>query len=258
MSGSHDGIGAPFCETCTMSPSRVALAALLVVAFGATATGCYSKNTGYQGKFTFAYASGLDFENFVKPIAPGAKLDVVAFANGTEDKLVITSATSSRPGVLTVEKINERNLVLKAGEPGLADLEITARDAAGHTLVDKMFFHVAKPTVHALEHRCTDSRDAIYVKGGRVDVSHHLATSDGRPVIGYGYAPLRIEPESALELVPQPQGFSAYVFRARATSPRVSIRRNDADRALGAQPPVIVQTRPGRYGRRTTASGTSY
>jgi hypothetical protein len=212
--------------------TRPILSVLVVVALGAIATGCYAKSTGYQGQLTFAYASGLEFENFVKPIAPGAKLDVVAFANGTEDKLVITSATSSRPGVLTVEKINERNLVLKAGEPGVADLEITARDAAGNTLVDKMFFHVAKPAVHALEHRCTDSREAIYVKGERVDISHHLATSDGRTVIGYGYAPLRIEPESALELVPQPQGFSAYVFRARTTSPRVSIRSTVDDTAV--------------------------
>lgn len=200
------------------------LAALVVVLLGATATGCYSKATGYQGKFTFAYASGLEFENFVKPIAPGAKLDVVAFANGTEDKLVITSATSSRPGVLAVAKVNERSLVLQAGEPGVADLEITARDAAGNTLVDKMFFHVAKPAVHALEHACTDGRDAIYVKGERVDIRHSLATSDGRPVVGYAYTPLRVEPESALEQIPTPQGASFYMFRARTKSAGVSVR----------------------------------
>ena len=214
--------------------SRVSrlFAVLLVAALGATATGCYSKATGYQGKFTFAYASGLEFENFVKPVAPGAKLDVVAFANGTEDKLVITSATSSRPGVLAIEKVNERSLVLKAGEPGVADVEVTARDASGNTLVDKMFFHVAKPAVHALEHACTESREAIYVKGERVDIHHRLATSDGRPVIGYGYTPVRVEPESALELVPQPQGASAYVFRARTTSPRVSVRSTVDDTSV--------------------------
>ena len=209
-----------------------ACAALFLAALGATASGCYSKATGYQGKFTFAYASGVEFENFVKPIAPGAKLDVVAFANGTEDKLVITSATSSRPGVVAIEKVNERSLVLKAGEPGVADLEITARDPAGNTLVDKMFFHVAKPTVHALEHGCTEGREAVYVKGERVDIYHRLATSDGRPVIGYGYVPVRVEPSSALELLPQAQGASAYMFRARTTSPRVSIRSTVDDTAV--------------------------
>jgi hypothetical protein len=207
-------------------------AAFFLAALGATVTGCYSKATGYQGKFTFAYASGIEFENFVKPVAPGAKLDVVAFANGTEDELVITSATSSRPGVLAVEKVNERKLVLKAGEPGVADIEITARDANGKTLVDKMFFHVAKPTVHALEHGCTDSRDAIYVKGERAFVYHHLATSDGRPVIGYAYAPVRVEPEGALELLPQPQGASAYAFRARTKSARITVRSTVDDTAV--------------------------
>lgn len=215
-----------------MRPLSRIFAAVLLAALGTTVSGCYSKATGYQGKFTFAYASGIEFENFVKPVAPGAKLDVVAFANGTEDKLVITSATSSRPGVLAVEKVNERNLVLKAGEPGVADLEITARDPAGNTLVDKMFFHVAKPTVHALEHGCTESREAVYVQGERAFVYHHLATSDGRPVIGYAYAPVRVEPEGALELVPQPQGASAYTFRARTKSPRITVRSTVDDSAV--------------------------
>ncbi len=197
---------------------------MVLTALCAGVSGCYSKSTGYDGKLTFAYAAGVEFENFVKPIAPGAKLDVVAFANGTEDKLVITKATSSKPGVVTIESVTERSLVLKAGEPGVADLEITARDAVGNTLVDRMFFHVARPTVHALEHGCTEGREAVYVQGETVYVYHHLATSDGRPVIGYAYAPVRVEPASALELVPQPQGASAYVFRALTKSPRATVR----------------------------------
>jgi hypothetical protein len=200
------------------------LGSVLVAALCASVSGCYSKATGYNGKFTFAYASGVEIENFVKPIAPGAKLDVVAFANGTENELVITGATSSRPGVVKVESVGEHTVVLKGGEPGVADLEITARDRAGNVLVDKMFLHVAKPTVHPLEHACTEGREAVYVTGERVDIFHGLATSDGRPVIGYGYVPVRIEPENALELRGQPQGSSAYMYHARKASSRVSIR----------------------------------
>ena len=207
----------------SLSRAFPAGAALTLVLLGATASGCYSKATAYNGKFTFAYASGLEFDNFVKPIAPGAKLDVVVFANGTEDKLSITSATSSKPSVLAVEKVDKRNLVLEAGEPGVVDLEITARDAAGNTLVDRMFFHVAKPTVHALEHACTDGRDAVYVKGERVDIRHRLATSDGRLVIGYAYTPVKVEPANALELIAAPQGSSMYFFRARTKTERVSV-----------------------------------
>ncbi len=200
---------------------RRAFSALVLVTL---ATGCYSKATAYNGKFTFAYASGVEFENFVKPIAPGAKLDVVAFANGTEDKLVITKATSSRPSVLAIESTSEQKLVLKAFEPGVADVEITAVDPSGKTLVDKMFFHVEKPTTHKLEHACTDGPDAVYVKGEHVFVYHQLATSDGRPVVGHSYTPFTVEPAAELELVPQPQGAAAYTFRADTKTPRVTVR----------------------------------
>ncbi|MDB5218554.1 MAG: hypothetical protein JWO86_6481 [Myxococcaceae bacterium] len=194
-------------------------------ALASAATGCFAKSTAYNGKFTFAYAAGLDFENFVKPIAPGAKLDVVAFANGSEDKLVITSAKSSKSSVLAVETVGQNSLVLKAVAPGVADVEITARDAAGKTLVDHMFFHVEKPTVHALTNGCGDENgEAIYVRDDRVFVSHRLSTSDGRPVIGYGYAPLRVEPAGAFELVPPPQGATAYAFKATTKNARITVR----------------------------------
>ena len=194
--------------------------------------GCYSKATGYNGKFTFAYAAGLQFENFGKPIAPGAKLDLEAFANGSEDNLVITGATSSRPAVIAIGKVSSHHIVLVAGEPGVADIEITARDGAGNTLVDRMFLHVDKPTVHGLQHACTEEREAAYVVGENVHVFHGLATSDRRPVIGYAYAPVRVAPEAALEPLPQTQGVDAYTFRARAPNPKVSIRSTVDDSAL--------------------------
>jgi hypothetical protein len=205
---------------------------LLGAALAASASGCYSKATAYDAKFTFAYAAGADFENFQKPIAPGAKLDVVVFANGTEDKLVITSAKSSRPGVLAVESVNEHTLVLKGIAPGVADIEVTARDASGKTLVDRVYLHVAKPTVHALAHSCTEGADAIYVAGSSFWVYHSLATSDGLPVIGYGYVPVRVEPASGLELLAHPQGSTAYRYRAPQASPKITLRSTIDDTAL--------------------------
>jgi hypothetical protein len=195
-------------------------------------SGCYSKATGYNGKLTFAYAAGAQFENFGKPIAPGAKLDLEAFANGSDDNLVITAVTSSRPGVIAIGPVTSHHVVLSAVEPGVADIEITARDGAGNTLVDKMFLHVDKPAVHALQHACTEDREAAYVVGETANVFHGLATKDGRPVIGYGYAPVKVAPESALELIAQPQGSSAYVFRVRSASSQVSIRSTVDDSAL--------------------------
>jgi len=206
-----------------VASSRLAAFAF-VVALSTLAAGCHSKATGYGGKFTFAYASGVEVENFMKPLAPGAKLEVVAFANGTEDELVITKATSSKPGVIAIDSVKDHTVVLKGIEPGVADLEFTARDKAGNLVVDRIFMHVAKPGVHPLEHGCTEASDAVYVKGEGVNVFHGMATSDGRHVIGTGYTPVRIEPERALELVGQPQDSSVYMYRARAPAAKVSIR----------------------------------
>jgi len=207
------------------------LGCALVVA-GASSAGCYSKATAYEGKLTFAYASGIEVENFVKPIAPGAKLDVVAFENGTDEELVITKATSSRPGVLAVDAVAQHTVTLRGVKPGVADVEITARDRSGRTLVDKMFFHVGKPTSHALEHACTEEPEAAYVRGADIDIFHTLATADRRPVIGYGYAPVRVEPSGALELTAQPQASALYRFRAPKSSARVTLRSTVDETAL--------------------------
>ena len=208
------------------------LSLLFVAALSASAAGCYSKATAYDARFTFAYAAGGDFENFQKPIAPGAKLDVVVFANGTEDKLVITSARSSKAGVIAVESVGERTLTLKGMAPGVADIEVTARDSSGKTLVDRVYLHVEKPTVHGISHSCTDGAEAIYVENTDLWVYHALATSDGRPVIGYDYVPLRIEPASGLRLVSHPQGSAAYLYRAPQASPKISLRSTIDDSAI--------------------------
>lgn len=217
------------------SQSSFLVRAAVLAALSATVSGCYSKATGYDGKFTFAYAAGLDFENFVKPVAPGAKLDVEVFANGTDDNLVITSAKSSRPGILAVHSIDKRRVVLLGVAPGTADIEITATGSKGDTLTDKMYLHVAKPVVHRLQHACTDEADAAYVLGDDVNVFHSLATADGRPVVGYDYVPLRITPEKALTLVAQPQGANVYMYRARAAGESISIRSTVDDTALTAR-----------------------
>jgi hypothetical protein len=86
--------------------------------------------------------------------------------------------------------------------------------------------------VHPLEHGCTDKRDAVYVSGEPVNVFHTLTTADGRHVIGYDYAPVRIEPKSALDLVAQPQDGAVYVYKARGKHEKVSVRSTVDDSAL--------------------------
>jgi hypothetical protein len=208
---------------------RLSVALLFLIP---TLGGCYSKATGYGGKFTLAYASGVDVENFVKPIAPGAKLEVHAWKNGTEDELIITGAKSSKPNIVAVDSIRERSVILKGGQTGTAEIEVTAKDDAGNVLVDKMFFHVAKPATHGIEHSCTEEAEAAYVRGENIDIFHSLMTTDRRAVIGFEYAPFKVEPAGALELVAQPQGSSIYRLRAPAANPRVSIRSTVDDKVL--------------------------
>ncbi|MBX3233438.1 MAG: hypothetical protein KIT84_37700 [Labilithrix sp.] len=198
--------------------------------------GCYSKVTGHDGKFTIAYMSSVQIEDFVKPIAPGAKLDVHAFANGgaddDDDKLTIRSATSSAPGVLAIDKVRGKTLTLRGVAPGVAEVTIVARGPDGAELRDSMFFHVAKPARHALEHACTDDREAIYLRGGNVDVFHDLTTADGRPVIGYGVVPVAVEPAGALELVTQPQAGRLYRYRGKGARGQVTVRSTVDDSKL--------------------------
>jgi len=208
---------------------RGPFAAVLLLA---CASGCYSKVTAQSGNFTFAYASMVEHENFVKPIAPGAKLEVLAFRNGTEDKLTVKAARSSKPSVVAIKSVKDKSIIVEGVEPGIAEIEITAREDDGREIVDKMFFHVAKPTKHKLEHACTEKADAVYVRGEDVVLYHSLATAEGRPVIGFDYAPMKIEPASALKLERQPQADGWYQFRAAAKSPSVTVRSTIDDRAL--------------------------
>lgn len=216
-----------------MGPSRprlVPFALLALSAFGVE--GCFSKATAYDGKFTFAYASMVEHDNFVKPIAPGAKLEVHAFANGTHDQLTVKAARSSKPGVVAIQSVRERSVILQGREPGVAEIEITARDANGNELVDRMFFHVAKPATHGLEHSCTEQPNATYVRGEDIVIHHALATSDKRPVVGFDHAPVKVEPSGALELVQQPQAGGYYLFRATSAKPRITVRSTVDDKAL--------------------------
>ena len=195
------------------------IAGLFLLVGGA---GCASKITAYDGRFTVAYDATVEIENFTKPIAPGAKLDVNVLANGTDDRLPITAAVSSRPEVLRVLAVKGEAVTIEGVAPGVADLVITAKKE-GNDVTDRMFFHVAKPTVHHLEHACTEEPKAIYVRGETVNVFHGLATSDRRPVIGYGWVPLKIDPPAALDLVAQPQAGSLYRYRATQTG-NVTVR----------------------------------
>jgi hypothetical protein len=184
--------------------------------------GCYSKITAYEGNFTLGYESMVQIENFVKPIAPGAKVDLHVFANGENEQMPILEASSSKPGVVKIEQIKGSTLVVKGVSPGVAELTVAAR-IGGKRVQDKMFFHVAKPTIHSLEHSCTEAKSATYVRGSDVLLFHSLSTPDKRAVIGYDYTPVAISPPSVLDLIDQPQAGGLYHYTAKKAAESVSV-----------------------------------
>lgn len=213
------------------------------------APGCYSKITAHEGRLTFGYAASVQIENFVKPIAPGAKLDLHAFAHGESERLPIVSATSSAPGVLRVVSASDETVVVLGIAPGVAEITIEAR-SGGAVTSDRMFFHVARPSKHGLEHACFEGERATYVRGQDVTLFHDLATSDGRHVIGRDYLPLAFEPSGALELVSQPQAGGLYRFR--------SVRAGEASvtSTVDAKRLVLNVVEPAAITRATLAAPT--
>lgn len=236
---------------------RTGFAVLLLAASGLA--GCYSKATAYDGRFTVAYAGPLaSVENFVKPIAPGAKLDLAVFANGTTDELGILEVVSSKPNVLRVASIHGELLTVQGVSPGTAELTITVKDGDGKRVTDKMFFHVAKPATHGLAHICTEEPKAAYLKGSDVVVFHSLATTDKRPIIGYDYRPLTVSPAPALEFVVQPQTANIYRYRAAQTNADVTVKSNIDGKTISVR--VIEPSEIERatlYGPETMLTGNS-
>ncbi|WP_168210710.1 Ig-like domain-containing protein [Persicimonas caeni] len=209
----------------------VLAASLLFASF--TLTGCFSRLTGNEGQFTFGYLTDVQIENFNKPIAPGARLDLVAFENGSDDKQYrVVEATSSNPKVLTVASVNGRHAVLEGVAPGSARITMTVRRADGTTLEDSVFMSVAKPTALELAHTCADTPKAAYVASDNLTVPFALHAEDGRAVVGYRYVPVDVEPKGALKFVSRPREFSEIVFRAGPPAEDVRITSKVDDTSL--------------------------
>lgn len=239
---------------------RSGLGLVAVAGFALSASGCYSKITAYEGNFTLGYMSPLNqVENFVKPIAPGAKLDLVVFRNGTNEKLRLVDATSSRPGVLQVVKVEGETLTVSGVSPGATELTISAT-LEGKRVTDKMFFHVAKPTSHALEHLCTEEPKAAYIRGTDVAIFHNLSTADKRPVVGYDYVPVTISPSGTLDFVAQPQGGTVYRYRAARSAPSVSVKSDIDGKTLEARIVEPADVKKGQLfvPKRMIAGGFAY
>ncbi|MCO4761338.1 MAG: hypothetical protein KC502_07530 [Myxococcales bacterium] len=168
------------------------VAAALMI--GLLATGCISKVTGNEGNLTFQYPADDQLLDFNKAIAVGAKLDLVVREVGSSKLVELTGATSSDDKALTVESFQGNKLILKGTGNGTATIEVTAKQADGTTVTDSVNMRARTAEVLKMRHYCTSDTIGHYLASQDVLIPFDLELKDGQPVIGYGFAPVSLEP----------------------------------------------------------------
>lgn len=202
--------------------------ALLLVAALAL-SGCYSRLTGNQGRLQFAYEAAVDVLDFNKPLAPGARLDLLARTLGDDEDAGIASAESSHPEVIRIVAQNRTHVVLQGGAVGAAQITLTTEDGT----TDTVDMYVASPTAVSLSHACTNEAFAVYPADSDVVIPFGMSRGEGQPVIGYGFWPIKITPSKALALDRASRDQGALHFASTQPRHRVAIRSTIDDAILG-------------------------
>lgn len=178
------------------------LRAMGLVAGAATllATGCVSRVTGNEGNLVFSYAADDNLLDFNKPIAVGGRIDLAVTEVGNNKTVTLQTATSDAPKILEVAASEGSSLTLQGVSDGNAEIAVTARTASGDTVSDAVNMLVRTAEVLKLRHACTSATKAHYLVGNLALVPFELERSNGQAVIGYGYYPVKITPETAMTL----------------------------------------------------------
>ncbi|MBH25909.1 MAG: hypothetical protein CMH57_15995 [Myxococcales bacterium] len=179
----------------------IAQAGLLTTALLAW-TGCNSQLTGNEGNLTFQYAADDDVNNFNKPVAVGAKLDVKVLEVGNNRSATLTAASTSDPNVLDVASFAGDTMVLEGKGAGNTLVEVAATTSGGTAVTDSVNMSAAVPDVLKLRHTCTEGDRALYLVGQELAfIGFDMERSNGQPVIGYGYYPVSAEPAEGATVI---------------------------------------------------------
>ncbi|MEN0067356.1 MAG: hypothetical protein AAGA48_34820 [Myxococcota bacterium] len=153
-------------------------------------TGCESALTGNEGNFQFSYEADDRVNDFNKPLAVGASLDLEVRDVGARQPVTLSAADFAEAGVLEVSTFADQNITITGVGEGTALLEVEGTTANGQTLTDSVNLQSRIPEVLELRHTCSDGAEAAYLTNARAYVPFELEMSNGQPVIGYGYYPL--------------------------------------------------------------------
>ncbi|MCP4809141.1 MAG: hypothetical protein GY913_13000 [Proteobacteria bacterium] len=160
------------------------------------ATGCQSTLTGNEGNFRFSYMADDWVNDFNKPVAVGASLDIEVRGVGSNTPVTLSSAAYDDAAVLEVTSFDGMDIIVTGTGDGLALLEGEG-ELDGETLTDSVNMQAAVPEVLMLAHACSTANEAAYILDRDVVVAFEMQMENTQPVIGYGYYPVELDSTSA-------------------------------------------------------------
>lgn len=188
------------------SPRARGFALLVLSALAALVlSGCVSETTGKLGNLTFSYPTDDEVLDFNKPIAVGARLELRVRDAAERDRspIELTTVESSDPSVLEVVSFSGDTITLEGKGDGSAEISVEAQfDNTGEIKPDAVDMRAATPDEVKLWHECRPQSETygIYQQGTDFRVPFDLKLDDGNDVIGYGYYPVELSPDTLLTL----------------------------------------------------------
>ncbi|MDX9723853.1 MAG: hypothetical protein RBU37_24095 [Myxococcota bacterium] len=158
----------------------------------------------------FSYVAEDDPLDFNKAIAVGASLDIyVEEAGGTllSKRPTITAADMSEPSFSVVSFADNR-VTVRAEAEGKSDLEVSAKLPNGDEVADYVNLRSLPVTDVKLFHSCRAASELegyyLSAQSGALWLGFELYATNqlgnAVPAIGYGYHPVGVEPEGAMQV----------------------------------------------------------
>ncbi|MSQ83315.1 MAG: hypothetical protein EXR77_10590 [Myxococcales bacterium] len=192
-------------------------------ALAAVATSCQSSLTGNEGNLTFYYPTDDEID-FNKPVAVGAKLELTVKTAGIPHASVtLTEVKPANPAVLAVKGTNSNVFTLEGIGDGNTAITVKATKADGSSTTDTINMMARKAEVIEVTHSCTSGPIGHYLVGKQIFLPYDLKLNDGRAVIGFGYHPLKVAPETGLQLDQVNKAQWAYVYKTAALAGDVTL-----------------------------------
>lgn len=172
--------------------------ALLVAGALIGLTGCRSELTGELGNFDFSYPADDQINNFNKPIAVGAKLEMTVKQTGAGGMVDLATATTDDPNVLAVDSFSGNKFILSGVGTGETKVRVSGMVPSGATEEDRVTMMARVPEVLKLSHTCSSDANAALFTDQDAVIAYDMQMANSQPVIGYGYIPVDVAPLDAL------------------------------------------------------------